>query len=130
MIKKNSINIRISIFFLLFSFIIFFFTTLNSPLYIYNWWNDPHIYYSIGKGIINGEVVYKDTFDHKGPLIFFIYAIGYLISNTNLVGIYILESLILWVNLVFVFKIANRQIIYKKQICFFGDSVISNILFA
>lgn len=62
-----------------------------SFLYPINDWSDANIYFTIGKGIVNGKVLYADLMDQKGPLIFFIYAIGYLISNTTLVGVYILE---------------------------------------
>ncbi|WP_108821308.1 glycosyltransferase family 39 protein [Dysgonomonas sp. Marseille-P4361] len=110
MAKSPEINKEdsyIYIFLLLFAFITCYFNTLNSPLYFFNEWCDPHIYFSIGKGIFNGKVPYKDLFDHKGPLIYFIYGIGYLISNASLAGIYILQSCFWFVNLLFAYKIAR-----------------------
>lgn len=103
-IKKGSYLIFL---FLLFSFIVCFFNTLNSPFYLFNEWCDPQIYFSIGKGIFNGKVPYKDLFDHKGPLIYFIYGIGYLVSNTSLLGIYLIQSCFWFLSILFAYRTAK-----------------------
>lgn len=90
---------------LLFSFVYVFFCSKCSPLYFFNEWCDPHIYFSVGKGMFNGKVLYRDVFDHKGPLIFFIFGIGYLVSNTNFLGIYFLESISLFISILYIYKI-------------------------
>lgn len=64
-----------------------------SPLYPFNEWSDVNLYFNIGKAIFNGRTLYTEAFDHKGPLIFFIYGIGYLISNTGFFGVFLLEVL-------------------------------------
>jgi hypothetical protein len=65
-----------------------------SPLYPFNEWSDVNLYFNIGKAIFNGKILYADVFDHKGPLIFFIYGIGYLISETTFIGMYIIEVIV------------------------------------
>ncbi len=100
----------------LFSFLILFFTSKCSPLYFFNEWCDPNIYFSIGKGLFHGKVIYKDLFDHKGPLIFFIYGIGSLVSDRSFLGIYFIEGLLLFLNLLFVYKIA--KLFLKKDWAF------------
>lgn len=90
---------------LLFSFIYVFFCSKCSPFYFFNEWCDPHIYFSLGKGMFNGKVLYRDVFDHKGPLIFFIFGIGYLVSNTNFLGVYFLESIALFISVLYIYKI-------------------------
>ncbi|WP_163273379.1 glycosyltransferase family 39 protein [Dysgonomonas sp. 511] len=105
-LRKNTFLSNEPILFAL-SFIVLFFCSQCSPLYLFNDWGDPNIYFSIGKGMFNGKVIYKDLFDHKGPLIFLIYGLGYLISHTTFWGVYIFESLFLFVNLLFAYKIAK-----------------------
>ena len=105
-LRKNTFLSNEFILFAL-SFIVLLFCSQCSPLYLFNDWGDPHIYFSIGKGMFNGKVVYKDLFDHKGPLIFLIYGLGYLISHTTFLGVYVFESLFLFVNLLFAYKIAK-----------------------
>ena len=33
--------------------------------------------------MMNGAVPYRDLFDHKGPLLYLLYGIGYLIDSTG-----------------------------------------------
>lgn len=95
------------VFFLALSFAALYFCTESSPLYARNRWDDASIYYSIGKGIVQGYVPYQDMFDHKGPVVFFIYALGYLLTPDFFYGAYLLESLCLSGLLYFSYKIAG-----------------------
>ena len=52
---------------------------------------DPGIYQYIGHLMTLGKMPYKDVFDHKGPLLYIINAIGYLIHQNH--GIYFIELL-------------------------------------
>jgi len=125
--ETNSVDYKIIITLIIFSFLFVFFNSKCSPLYLINEWGDPNIYFSMGKGAFNGKVLYKDIFDHKGPLIFFIYGIGYLISNDTFTGIYILESLALFVNLLFVYKLA--KLFLTRQGSFITSLIYSLFLF-
>jgi hypothetical protein len=46
----------------------------------------------MGKGMMNGKVLYRDIFDQKGPLLYFIHGLAYLISNRTFMGVYIMET--------------------------------------
>ncbi|NDV78443.1 glycosyltransferase family 39 protein [Dysgonomonas sp. 511] len=126
MIRPENKNIAITVGMLLFSFIICFLNFKTSPLYLINEWCDPNIYFSIGKGMFNGKVVYKDLFDHKGPLIFIIYGIGYLISNTSFTGVYLIQSLFLFTSLLFAYKLSK---LYLNDIQSFIITLIYTCLF-
>ena len=76
-------------------------TTKSSPLYPINDWVDPHAFFTMGKGMMNGLVPYRDLFEQKGPLLYLIYGIGYLINNTNFLGVFILEVLFFTIFLLF-----------------------------
>lgn len=39
----------------------------SSFLYPYNDWNDANSYFTMGKGMMNGLVIYRDLYDQKGP---------------------------------------------------------------
>ena len=52
------------------------FSWSTSPLYL-SYGIDSPFFQIIGLGITQGKVPYVDLFDHKGPLIFFIDALGY-----------------------------------------------------
>ena len=40
-----------------------------------------------------GLMPYRDLFDHKGPLLFILYALGAAISDTSFIGVFALEAL-------------------------------------
>lgn len=69
------------------------FCTKSSPLYPFNDWGDANIYFTIGKGVIHGQVPYRDLFDYKGPLIYMLYGIGGMISERTFFGVWLLEIL-------------------------------------
>lgn len=60
---------------------------------------DSSVFMTIGRGMANGMVPYRDFFDHKGPLIYFINFIGCLINDFH--GIWLLEVLAIFVSVVF-----------------------------
>lgn len=63
----------------------------SSPLYATNFWTDSNLYFTIGRGMTGGLMPYRDLFDHKGPLIFMLYAVGALVSDTSFFGVFLLE---------------------------------------
>jgi hypothetical protein len=65
--------------------------TRSSFLYPFNNWDDVNSYFSMGKGIFNGVVPYRDLFDQKGFYLYFIYGLAYLMSHTTLHGVFIIE---------------------------------------
>lgn len=120
--KKSRLSEKmIPILLLFFSIVFVFFNSKNSPLYLFNEWGDVNIYFSVGKGMMNGLVPYRDLFDHKGPLIFFIYGLAYLISNVSFTGVFVLQSIALFINLLFAYKLAK---IYLNNLFSFITAII------
>lgn len=63
----------------------------SSPLYPLNDWMDANIFYTMGKAMMNGSVLYRDVFDHKGPLLYLIYGLGWCADHTGFLGVFLLE---------------------------------------
>lgn len=78
----------------LYTAIILFFCSKMSPFYPIQEWSDVNLYFNIGKAIMNGQSLYTESFDPKGPIIFFIYGLGYLISNDNFLGVFFIQILV------------------------------------
>lgn len=74
-----------------FAFLFLLCLSKMSPIYYTNEWSDINVYFNVAKGMANGSTLYTEVFDHKGPLIFFIYELGYLISHKTFTGIFILQ---------------------------------------
>lgn len=62
-----------------------------SPFYAIQEWSDINLYFNIGKAIMNGQTLYVESFDPKGPYIFLIYGLGYLLSNNDFFGMFIIQ---------------------------------------
>lgn len=63
----------------------------SSPLYPLNDWMDANIFYTMGKAMMNGSVLYRDVFDHKGPLLYLIYGLGWCVDHTGFFGVFLFE---------------------------------------
>lgn len=85
--------------FFIFIFILFFF--ISSDSYTHDLWykNDSAWFYMCGKAWMNGMIPYVDFSDSKGPLLFLIYGIGYLLSPRNYLGIFWIS--VFWYAVVF-----------------------------
>ena len=63
----------------------------TSPLYEFNRNPDGQVYMDIGKMLFYGKSPYSELFDHKGPLIFLLYGVGYAINPGNFFGVALIE---------------------------------------
>lgn len=65
----------------------------SSPLYPLNDWVDANCFLTTGKALLSGKVLYRDIYEQKGPLLYFLHALAAQISNSSFLGVWILESL-------------------------------------
>lgn len=73
---------------------------------------DSAFFQSIGKLWLEGVIPYRDYFDHKGPVLFMINALGYVFSNTRL-GLFLVQSVIFSISLSLAY-LTLRQFVNKK----------------
>lgn len=85
---------------------VFLFSYSTSPLYPAYYGGDSAQFQTIGKSWLKGAVPYKDLFDHKGPWIFFINMLGYLLGGTKY-GICCIQMIGMWSSLCLLFKTAR-----------------------
>lgn len=90
---KNKSELKILIYSLLISIIILSITSKNSFFYPFNDWVDANAFFTVGKGIFKGVVPYRDLFEQKGLILYFIYGLGSLISYRTFHGVFLLEIL-------------------------------------
>lgn len=75
------------------AFFVILICSRSSFLYPFNIWDDANSYFTVGKSMMRGVVPYRDLFDQKGILLYFIYGIGYLFSHTTFSGVFLMEVL-------------------------------------
>ena len=74
-----------------FGIIIPFLVSSGSPMIPINGTNDAHIFFTVGRGITHGKMIYRDLIEQKGPILYYINAAGALISPYDFKGVYIME---------------------------------------
>lgn len=105
--------------FVLSALVLLIFSVYNTPLNNYYGY-DSAFFQLIGKGIANGKIPYIDLYDQKGPMVFYINALGYLLTGSRL-GVFLLQIL---------FMTASLCVVYRLARLWLNSSVSFGILFA
>ena len=85
----------------------------TSPLYPYYFGGDSAQFQTVGKGWSMGMIPYKNMFDHKGPIIFFVDMLGFLLIGTSS-GIMLLQIVFMFFTLFSLFLLS--QLYFKNHI--------------
>lgn len=108
-------------------------TTKTSPLYPINDWPDANTFLTLGKGMMRGLVPYRDLFEQKGPLLYFIHGLASLISGRSFLGVFIFEVISFTTFLYFTHKSIALFIPYRCSLIalpIFAASVLNLRSFA
>ncbi len=94
---------------LLISTIFYFIFGFNSPVYTFNSDHDYNWFITMGHGLVGGQLPYRDLFDHKGPIVYFVTAFCCLFKNPNIVMLFI-EIICLSLFFFFAYRIAKKRL--------------------
>ena len=106
-LNRNSIETVCLFIFLI--ILTFLFLTI-SPLHIWKGTdvgNDSGVFMTVAMMMDKGYMPYRDTFDHKGPLIYFINYVGRQISAYR--GVWVIEFVSMFATFLFIYKIARLK---------------------
>ncbi len=78
---------------LLAAFVVLTICTKSSFLYPFNDWVDANCFFTVGKSMAEGKVLYRDIYEQKGILLYVLHALAYRISADTFFGVYLLEVL-------------------------------------
>lgn len=106
-------ELSIYLFFALLSVLVLFFYSQDS--YLYDLYNrvDSAWFFMCGKAWMNGMVPYVDFADSKGPLLWLIYGLGYLISPRDYTGVYWITCV--WYSFTYYFTYKLADIFLKNK---------------
>ena len=104
--KKQSLLI----YSLFIAIVLLFVGTANSPLFPYNVWDDANCFFTVGKSMFGGKVLYRDIFEQKGIYLYFIYGLGSLFSKTSFIGPFLLEIVAMTVFLYYTGKVMSYYV--------------------
>ena len=80
----------------------------ESPLFLQVPGHDSGMYGYVGWRILHGEIPYRDIWDHKPPLIYYIDALGLLLGQGSMWGIWLLQFLFLYLATIFGYFFLKR----------------------
>jgi hypothetical protein len=100
--------------------------TTSSPLYPTNSWVDTNASLTVGRGLIQQRVLYKDLFEQRGPILYFLYGFAALISSRSFLGVLIFQILSYAIFLFFSYKLLSLYIDGKQALL--GLPLISFII--
>lgn len=101
---------------LMFAAVLLLVFSKNSPIYATNDWVDSNAFLTVGKGMFNGLVPYKDLFEQKGPFLYLIYGLSSLLGTKSFFGVYFIECLGMAVSLVCSFKLLKLYLPEKLSL--------------
>ena len=103
--KKIQLSDIITILFIVLasSCFILFFSNNTSPLYKYSYGTDSSVYLLLGKSVLAGKLPYVDIWELKGPIIFYIEALGYWLTYSK-VGVFCFQVICMCCTLYFIYK--------------------------
>ena len=130
--KKKELLHKILIYILFFmvAFLFLTFCANNSFLYAKFTSCDQSWYITMGNGFIHGKIPYRDMYEQKGPIVYFLYAIiVFLSSNVRnaYYGAFIVKIINLAVYMYLAYKFLNKFLNKYLSIIF---SIISGIIIA
>ncbi|MBO4291768.1 MAG: hypothetical protein J5898_07660, partial [Lachnospiraceae bacterium] len=78
--------------------------SLSSPIYPFNDWVDANCFFTVGKSILYGIVPYRDLYEQKGPILYALYSLCYLVSHRSFLGAWLLEIAAAWAFLTLAYR--------------------------
>jgi hypothetical protein len=70
---------------------------------------DSGVFLYVGWRLLNGDIPYRDVWDHKPPLIYFVDALGIALTPNSLWGVWVLRFLFIFFTLFFIYKLLDRE---------------------
>jgi len=70
---------------------------------------DSGVFLYMSWRFLNGDIPYRDIWDHKPPLIYFLDAIGITLTPNSLWGIWILQIIFVFFTLLLIYKLLDRE---------------------
>jgi hypothetical protein len=71
---------------------------------------DSGVFLYVGWRFLNGDIPYRDVWDHKPPLIYFVDALGIALTPDSLWGIWALRFVFIFFTLFFIYRLLDREL--------------------
>lgn len=70
---------------------------------------DSGVFLYVGWRLISGDIPYKDVWDHKPPLIYFVDALGLSLTPDSLWGVWLLQFIFVFLTFFLIHKVLDQE---------------------
>lgn len=70
---------------------------------------DSGVFLYVAWRLVNGDIPYRDVWDHKPPLIYFVDALGLTLTPGSLWGVWFLQMIFIFFTLFFIYKLLLKE---------------------
>src|SRR5574341_367906 len=70
---------------------------------------DSGVFLYIGWRLISGDIPYKDVWDHKPPLIYFVDALGLSLTPDSQWGVWLLQFIFIFLTFFLIYRLLDRE---------------------
>ena len=102
---KRREKIYVILFSIILAFICISINSTHSMLYKFMEGQDVHCFITTARCMLRGDVLYKDIYEPKGPLLYFLYVVALIINSNSFIGVFTLEVILFSVYIFFAYKI-------------------------
>src|SRR3990172_12189024 len=84
---------------------------------------DESVYATIARGLLNGDVPYRDLFDNKPPLVFGWYALSFVLFGENDVAPRLVAALLLSLTTLALF--AEARLLFSRRVAYLAAAAFA-----
>lgn len=71
---------------------------------------DSGVFLYVGWRVLSGDIPYRDAWDHKPPLVYFVDALGLFLSPQSLLGVWLIQFVIIFLTILFLYKTLDQSL--------------------
>lgn len=103
------------------------FCSYTSPAFYFDYSPDNNAFFSVGKAMMHGIVPYRDIFEQKGPYVYLLHGIAYLIAHRSFIVIFFVGITALVSAMILTYKIS--RVLKLGELPAFLMAILSPMLF-
>jgi len=112
---KKILSATITPYLILFSVCLFILLKSQVTPFLYGTpWMDSSVFIYTAQQMIDGQLIYKEVFDHKGPTLYLLNIIGLKIFNGDWAGIWVIQLFCYLITTTFLYK--TLRFFYNKRV--------------
>ena len=112
--------------FLILVFVLLSLGSMTSYLFLYHNRVDQNCFFTVGRGMLDGLIPYRDLVEQKGPLLYFLHAAAAWISYDSFIGVFVFQIFFLFIFIIYCDRIARLYL--PSKLAFIAASLCTLVI--